>query len=103
MATSQVYTSTAAALNGINSIIANAGKAPLEDQCLKNYAPRTYPKWEMYIDKGGQYRFRLNAPNGSCIVHSQGYTTKASCKNGMESIIKCSAKPEIDKSYLKNE
>ena len=103
VATSQAYTTTAAALNGIESIIANAGKAPLEDQCLKNFAPRAYPKWEMYIDKGGQYRFRLNAPNGNCIVHSQGYTTKASCKNGMESIIKCSAKPEIDKSYLKKD
>ena len=103
VATSQVYTTTGAAVNGIKSIIANAAKAPIEDQSLKNYAVRTYPKWELYVDKGGQYRFRLNAPNGSCIVHSQGYTSKSSCKNGIESIIRCSANPEIDKSYLKKE
>ena len=103
VATSQVYTTTQAALNGIQSIIANAAKAPVEDQTMKNYSSRPYPKWEMYEDKGGQYRFRLNAPNGSCIVHSQGYTSKASCKNGIESIIRCSANPEVDKSYLKKE
>ncbi len=103
VATSQVYTTTQAAVNGIKSIIANAAKAPIEDQSLKNYATRTYPKWELYVDKGGQYRFRLNAPNGSCIVHSQGYTSKSSCKNGIESIIRCSSNPEIDKSYLKKE
>ena len=90
-------------MNGIQSIIANAAKAPVEDQTMKNYSERPYPKWELYLDKGDQYRFRLNAPNGNCIVHSQGYTSKASCKNGIESIIRCSANPEIDKSYLKKE
>ena len=103
VATSQVYTTTGAALNGIKSIVANASKAPIEDQTLKSYTLLNYPKWEMYIDKGGQYRFRLNASNGSCIVHSQGYTTKSNCKNGIESIIRCSANPEIDKSYLKKD
>ena len=103
VATSQTYTTTGAALNGIQSIIANAAKAPVEDQTMKNYSERPYPKWELYLDKGDQYRFRLNAPNGNCIVHSQGYTSKASCKNGIESIIRCSANPEIDKSYLKKE
>ena len=103
VATSQVYTTTQAAVNGIKSIITNAAKAPVEDQTLKNYTTLTYPKWELYVDKGGQFRFRLNAPNGSCIVHSQGYTSKSSCKNGIDSIIRCSINPEIDKSYLKKE
>ncbi len=101
VATSQVYSSSQGAVNGIESIIANAAKSPIEDQTLKNFAVRSYPKWELYIDNGGQYRFRLNASNGNCIVHSQGYTTKASCKNGIESIIRCSVNPEVDKSYLK--
>ena len=103
VATSQVYSSSQAAVNGIESIIANAGKAPVEDQTVKSYEVKPYPKWELYVDNGGQYRFRLNASNGSCIVHSQGYTAKASCKNGIESIIRCSVNPEIDKSYLKKD
>ena len=103
VATSQVYSSSTSALNGIKSVIENAGKAPIEDQTLKAYETLPYPKWEIYQDKGGQYRFRLNASNGSCICHSQGYTTKASCKNGIESIIKTSKDAVIDKSYLKKD
>lgn len=102
VATSQVYSSSSAAINGIQSIIANAERAPLEDNTLKNPTTQSYPKWEMYIDKGGQYRFRLYATNGNCVVHSQGYTAKASCKNGIDSIIRCAKNAEIDKSYLKN-
>ena len=103
VATSQVYSTASAAVNGIQSIIANAEKAPIEDNTLKNPVKHTFPKWEMYIDKGGDYRFRLFATNGNCVVHSQGYKQKSSCKNGIDSIIRCSRNAEIDKSYLKKE
>lgn len=103
VATSQVYSSAQRALQGIQSVIANAEKAPVEDQTVKGYTPVGFPKWELYEDKGGQFRFRLNAPNGSCICHSQGYTTKANCKNGIESIIRSSRNAEIDKAYLTKE
>ena len=102
VATSQVYSSSQSAVNGINSVIANAEKAAIEDQTLKNFTPQSFPKWEIYIDKAGQFRFRLLASNGSCICHSQGYTQKSTCKKGIESIIKTSKKAEIDKAYLKN-
>ncbi len=100
VATSQVYSSSAAAVNGIKSIINNAEKATIEDNSLKAPTEQSFPKWEIYVDKGGQYRFRLFATNGSCVVHSQGYTAKNSCKKGIESIIKCAKNAEIDKSYL---
>ena len=102
VATSQVYSTSSAAVNGIQSIMANAEKAPIEDNTLKNPVKQGFPKWEMYIDKGGEYRFRLYASNGNCVVHSQGYKQKSSCKNGIDSIIRCSKNPEIDRSYLKN-
>ena len=103
VATSQVYSSSAAAQNGIKSVIENASKAPTEDQTLKSFEKLPFPKWEIYQDKGGQYRFRLSASNGSCICHSQGYTSKASCKNGIESIKKTAQNAKIDKSYLKKD
>lgn len=103
VATSQIYSSSPSAVNGIKSIAINAPKAPIEDTSLKTYTALGFPKWEIYVDKGGQYRFRLYAPNGSCIVHSQGYTTKASCKNGIASIAKNAPDAIIDKSYLKKE
>ena len=103
VATSQIYSSSPSAVNGIKSIAINAPKAPIEDTTLKSYTTLGFPKWEIYTDKAGQYRFRLYAPNGSCIVHSQGYTTKASCKNGIASIVKNAPEAIIDKSYLKKE
>lgn len=99
IATSQMYSSSQSAMNGVKSVIANADKAPIEDQSLKNYETLPYPKWEIYVDNGGKYRFRLNASNGSCVCHSQGYTTKNACKNGIDSIIRSSRNPEIEKTY----
>ena len=46
------------------------------------------PKFEVYVDKGGEYRFRLKATNGQIIAVSEGYAAKAGCMNGIESVRK---------------
>jgi uncharacterized protein len=43
-------------------------------------------KFEVYKDKAGEFRFRLNASNGQTILASEGYKTRASCMNGVESV-----------------
>ena len=43
-------------------------------------------KFEVYKDKAGEFRFRLKAGNGEIIAISEGYTTKASCLKGIESV-----------------
>ena len=43
-------------------------------------------KFEIYKDKEGKFRFRLQANNGQNIIASQGYTTKTSCMNGIKSV-----------------
>ncbi|MCB9603884.1 MAG: YegP family protein [Sandaracinus sp.] len=43
-------------------------------------------KFEVYKDKAGEFRFRLKAGNGEIIASSEGYTTKASCLKGIESV-----------------
>ena len=45
-------------------------------------------KFELYTDKSGEYRFRLKAGNGETIAVSEGYKTKASALNGIESVKK---------------
>ncbi len=45
-------------------------------------------KFEIYKDSGGKFRFRLIAPNNEIIAVSEAYTTKASCRNGIESVKK---------------
>lgn len=48
-------------------------------------------KFEVYKDKAGEFRFRLNAGNGQNILGSEGYTSKSSCLNGVESVKKNAA------------
>ena len=43
-------------------------------------------KFECYKDKAGEFRFRLKAGNGETILASEGYTSKAACTNGIESV-----------------
>jgi uncharacterized protein YegP (UPF0339 family) len=45
-------------------------------------------KFECYKDKADEFRFRLKAGNGEIILSSEGYTSKASCDNGIASVKK---------------
>lgn len=43
-------------------------------------------QFEIFKDKAGEFRFRLRAANGEIILASEGYTAKASAKNGIASV-----------------
>lgn len=95
IATSEVYTTEAACKNGIASVQKNAPVANVEDQTVEGYATEKNPKFEIYKDKAGEFRFRLKATNGQVIATSEGYTTMASCQNGVESVKKNAVDAEI--------
>lgn len=86
IATSEVYTTEAACLKGVESVRKNAADAKLEDQTVAEVAAVINPKFEMYTDKAGEFRFRLKARNGEVIAASEGYKAKASCLNGIDSV-----------------
>jgi hypothetical protein len=85
---SEVYASRSGLRNGIASIRKNAPIAPVEDQTVEEFEKVKNPKFEMYVDKAGEFRFRLKARNGEIILASEGYSQKAGCKNGIESVRK---------------
>jgi uncharacterized protein YegP (UPF0339 family) len=95
IATSEVYTTERACKNGIASVQKNAPIAGVEDQTVEGFEKVKHPKFEMYQDKAGEYRFRLKATNGQIIAVSEGYVAKASCVNGIESVQKNAADAEI--------
>ncbi len=97
IATSEVYTSERACMNGIESVSANAPIANLEDQTAPDYEVAKHPKFEVYEDKSGEFRFRLKARNGEVIAVSEGYKQKASCLNGVESVKKNAQDAQIVK------
>ena len=51
--------------------------------------------FEIYKDKAGEFRFRLVAKNKEAILASEGYKTKAACKNGIASVAKNSQEKEM--------
>ena len=82
---SETYPSQSACENGIESVKKNAS-APIEDQTRDE--KQGFPKYELYKDKGGEFRFRLKAGNGQIIGKSESYKAKASAKKGIASIVK---------------
>ena len=98
VATSQVYKSLTSCKDGIASVQTNAPIATIEDQTKEGYETTTNPKFEIYTDKAGEYRFRLTAKNGQTIASSEGYTQMAGCTNGIESVKKNAADSTIEET-----
>ena len=88
VATSQVYKSVDGAKKGIASVQKVAVEAPIEDQTKEGFAKEKNPKFEVYADKAGEFRFRLKAKNGQIVAVSEGYKAMKSCLNGIESVKK---------------
>lgn len=86
--TSEVYSTKKSCLNGVASVGKNAPIANVEDQTKEGYAKEKLPKFEVYADKKGEFRFRLVAKNGQNICASEGYTTHRACLNGVKSVVK---------------
>ncbi|MBO4310324.1 MAG: DUF1508 domain-containing protein [Lachnospiraceae bacterium] len=88
IATSQIYKSAATAKKGVASVAANAPIAKIENQTEKGYKAETNPKFEVYKDKKGEFRFRLKAKNGQIIATGEGYAKLDGCLKGVASVQK---------------
>jgi len=97
IATSEVYTTEAACKKGIESVKNNSVKANVEDQTVEGFQAEKHPKFEVYTDKAGEFRFRLKATNGEIIAVSEGYKAKPGCLNGIESVKKNAPEAKIEK------
>lgn len=98
IATSETYSGESACKKGIESVRTNAAAAKIEDQTAAGFETATNPKFEIYTDKAGEFRFRLKARNGEIIAVSEGYKAKASCLNGVESVRKNAPDAEVVKA-----
>ena len=96
IASSQVYKSIKSCRNGIVSVAKNAPIAAIEDQTVEAFAVEKNPKFQVYQDKAGEYRFRLTAKNGQTIAVSEGYVKMKSCLNGVNSVKKNSVDAPVE-------
>lgn len=88
---SQIYTTKGACKKGMESVGKNAQRCIDEnrivDLTLKTPEEKTCPKFEIYLDKAGMFRYRLIAPNGESLAISEdGCKSKSSCMNGIKSV-----------------
>lgn len=95
IAASEIYASEDACKSGIDAVKKFAPKAKVEDQSAPDYPVLKHPKFQMYIDRTGDFRFALSARNGDIIATSVGYKTKAACDNGIESVKESAPEAEV--------
>ena len=82
IAIGEAYEQYTSCLNGIKSIQKNS-KAPIEDTTVGGQR-FSNPKFQVYKDIDGKFRFRLSARNGEIIADSsEGYETKDACLNSI--------------------
>ena len=101
IATSEIYTTERACNAGIASVQKNAPIAALEDQTVEGFEKQKHPKFEIYTDKKGEFRYRLKATNGQIIAVGEAYKAKKSCLGGVESVRKNAANGKIVKEEPK--
>ncbi len=97
IASSGVYSTEAACMKGIASAVKNAAIAGIEDQTAPRKEAIKHPKYEIFKDETGLFRFRLKARNGEVILVSDSYKAKASCMNGINSVKKNVVDAKIEK------
>ncbi|MFI3229073.1 MAG: DUF1508 domain-containing protein [Bacillota bacterium] len=72
------------------AVVEEEEKAPKGTRTLSGYV-------QIYKDKGGKFRFRIKSSNKGIVAHSQGYTTKSACKNGIKAVANASlTAPTVD-------
>ena len=88
VATSEVYNKMDSLKNGIASVQRNAPEAGIEDQTAEKPVKLPNPKFEIYADKAGKFRFRLKAKNGQIVAVGEAYETKKAALAGVASVQK---------------
>jgi len=99
VATGEAYEQYASCINGIKSIQKNC-QAPTEDLTIEGASKVPNPKYQIYKDASGEFRFRLKAANGEIIAQGEGYESKEGCLNGIDVVRKC-WNAEIEDPYAK--
>ena len=93
---SQVYKSLKSATAGCEAVKNASATAEIEDQTKAPVEEKKNPKFVIYLDKAGEFRFKLQSSNGQNILASEGYTTLKACQNGIASVVKNAAESEIE-------
>lgn len=95
VAASEVYGTRAACRKGVESVRKFALSAPVEDLTEPD---QTFPnpKFQLFQDRTGLFRFRLRSRNGKIIAVSDGYQTRSGCENSIQSVRENAPAAEVE-------
>jgi uncharacterized protein len=79
--TSEGYASKPSCLNGVKSVMKNAGEVK---------------RFESKVAKNGKFHFNLKASNGQVIGSSEMYDSQSTCENGIASVKKNAVSAKIE-------
>lgn len=97
LATSEIYSTKISCINGIEAVKKNSW-ALVEDQTIEKYESIKNPKYEIYCDRMGEFRFRLKSMNGQILVVSGGFKDKKECFVTIERIKASGESNDIEKN-----
>lgn len=97
VAVGEAYEQYASCINGIRSIRKNSG-SPIEDLTVEGGPRFPNPKYQIFKDAAGKYRFHLKAGNGEIIAQGEGYESKEACLNGID-VVKNSTNAEVEDPF----
>ena len=87
VAGSEVYSARAACIKGAESVLFIAPKACCVDLTRQETAAN--PRFEVFQDKAGCFRFRLRSRNGKIVAASEPYLTRYAAHQGVEAVRRC--------------
>lgn len=58
--------------------------------------PIAHPKFQIFRDGRGHFRFRLTAPNSEVVATSEAYGTRAGCRHGIRAVRENAAEAGIE-------
>jgi uncharacterized protein YegP (UPF0339 family) len=100
VAVGEAYATHAGCISGIRSVQKNCG-APIEDLTIKGGPKLPNPKYQVYKDSSGGFRFRLKAANGEIIAQGERYESKEGCLSGIE-VVRTSTNATIQDRFARN-
>lgn len=86
IAVSQPYPTSRHCERDIALVKQIATVAPIEDLTVPKPILQPFPKFVIYLDEGGLFRFCMKTLEGAPLLLGDGYKAKASCINGIASI-----------------
>ena len=98
IAVGEAYEQHDGCIKSVTSLLNNRN-APIEDLTVRGSKSGPNPKFEVYYDSEGKFRFRLIAGNGEIIAVGEAYESKSACLEGIK-LVRCCYTSSVEDPFV---